>query len=101
MKIEFEISKAQIFKGLFLPPQHNGYRRKNQYERIPLVIFCSLLPPPTYGFSRLGKTKSDIRRKTLNLNQPYFASLIGQAGTVFANGPRDLGLIPGRIIPKT
>ena len=25
----------------------------------------------------------------------------GLAGRVFANGPADLGLIPGRVIPKT
>ena len=27
--------------------------------------------------------------------------LIGQVGSVFANGPEDLGSIPGRVIPKT
>ena len=27
--------------------------------------------------------------------------LIGLGGRVFANGPRDLGSIPGRVIPKT
>ena len=27
--------------------------------------------------------------------------LIGQVGRVFANGPGDLGSIPGRVIPKT
>ena len=27
--------------------------------------------------------------------------LIGRVGTVFANGLRDLGAIPGRVIPKT
>ena len=27
--------------------------------------------------------------------------LIGLVGRVFANGPRDLGSIPGRVIPKT
>ena len=27
--------------------------------------------------------------------------LIDQVGRVFANGPVDLGLIPGRVIPKT
>ena len=27
--------------------------------------------------------------------------LIGVVGRVFANGPRELGSIPGRIIPKT
>ena len=26
---------------------------------------------------------------------------IGQVGRVFANDPRDLGSIPGRVIPKT
>ena len=31
----------------------------------------------------------------------YFGSLIGLVGRVFANGPGDLGSIPGRIIPKT
>ena len=28
-------------------------------------------------------------------------SLIGLVGTVFANGPRDLGSIPGHVMPKT
>ena len=27
--------------------------------------------------------------------------LIGQVGSVFANGPGDLGSIPGRVLPKT
>ena len=27
--------------------------------------------------------------------------LVGQVGRVFANGPGDLGSIPGRVIPKT
>ena len=27
--------------------------------------------------------------------------LIGQIGSVFTNGPGDLGSIPGRVIPKT
>ena len=30
-----------------------------------------------------------------------FNRLIGLVGRVFVNGPRDLGSIPGRIIPKT
>ena len=30
-----------------------------------------------------------------------FVRLIGPVGRVFANGPGDLGSIPGRIIPKT
>ena len=31
----------------------------------------------------------------------YYYQLIGQVGRVFANGPEDLGSIPGRVIPKT
>ena len=31
----------------------------------------------------------------------YIIWLIGLVGRVFANSPEDLGLIPGRIIPKT
>ena len=31
----------------------------------------------------------------------YNNRLIGLVGRVFANGPRDLGSIPGRVIPKT
>ena len=33
----------------------------------------------------------------------YYISnrLIGQVGSVFANGPGDQGSIPGRVIPKT
>ena len=30
----------------------------------------------------------------------YYNRLIGLVGRVFANGPGDLGSIPGRIIPK-
>ena len=32
---------------------------------------------------------------------PLFLPLIYQVGRVFANGPGDLGSIPGRVIPKT
>ena len=31
----------------------------------------------------------------------YIYILIGQGDNVFANGPGDMGLIPGRVIPKT
>ena len=31
----------------------------------------------------------------------YYMYNIGLAGRVFANGPGDLGSIPGRVIPKT
>ena len=31
----------------------------------------------------------------------YVRNLAGLVGRVFANGPRDLGSIPGRVIPKT
>ena len=31
----------------------------------------------------------------------YYLRLIGLMGRVFANGPGDLGSIPGRVIPKT
>ena len=31
----------------------------------------------------------------------YIYPLVGQVGRVFANGPGDLGSIPGRVIPKT
>ena len=34
-------------------------------------------------------------------NNIYRYWLIGQMGWVFANGPGDLGSIPGRVIPKT
>ena len=33
--------------------------------------------------------------------QSYFNRDIGPAVRVFANGPGDLGSIPGRVIPKT
>ena len=35
-------------------------------------------------------------KPSLNLH-----SVIGPVGRVFANGPEDLGSIPGRVIPKT
>ena len=41
------------------------------------------------------------RMKTQKSNQPYSASFIGLVGRVFANGPGDLGSIPGCVIPKT
>ena len=31
----------------------------------------------------------------------FFSKIIGLVGRVFANGPGDLGSIPGRVIPKT
>ena len=34
-------------------------------------------------------------------NLSSYISLIGLVGRVFANGPGDLGSIPGRVIPKT
>ena len=34
-------------------------------------------------------------------NNNIYDRLIGLVGRVFANGPGDMGLIPGRIIPKT
>ena len=40
----------------------------------------------------------------LNLNLafiPLFIGSFGLVGRVFANGPGDLGSIPGRVIPKT
>ena len=37
-----------------------------------------------------------------DFNFIYFSpALFGQAGRVFANGPEDLGSIPGCVIPKT
>ena len=36
----------------------------------------------------------------VNVNS-YFYWLIGLVGRVFANGPGDLGSIPGCVIPKT
>ena len=39
---------------------------------------------------------------TLHLNKNYNELLLGTLGVrVFANGPGDLGSIPGRVIPKT
>ena len=37
----------------------------------------------------------------LQNNLDSFNRLIGLEGRVLANGPRDLGLNPGRVIPKT
>ena len=36
-----------------------------------------------------------------NISMIYYNRLIGLVGRVFANGPGDLGSIPGRVIPKT
>ena len=35
------------------------------------------------------------------INSAVYCRLIGLVGRVFANGPRDLGSIRGRVIPKT
>ena len=35
------------------------------------------------------------------MNHNYYCLHIGLVGRVFANGPGDLGSIPGRVIPKT
>ena len=35
------------------------------------------------------------------LEYSWLLQLIGLVGRVFANGPRDLGSIPGHVIPKT
>ncbi len=43
-----------------------------------------------------GQNIKQSKKKLMNFNQ-----LIGLVGRVFANGPGDLGLIPGHVIPKT
>ena len=50
-------------------------------------------------------TKYQIRSKTETAEKPFWLNCmsleIGPAVRVFANGPGDLGSIPGRVIPKT
>ena len=48
---------------------------------------------------KLKKKGFSIGIKGLDLSP--LKSKIGQAVRMFANGPGDLGLIPGRVIPKT
>ena len=52
-------------------------------------------------FDVVNNTYNDIfKRKTFKNN--YIQNWrIGLVGRVFANGPGDLGSIPGRVIPKT
>ena len=47
------------------------------------------------------KSSTFYKRKGLWVVLAAFSLLIGQVGIVFANGPGDLGSIPGRVIPNT
>ena len=45
--------------------------------------------------------KNPLIYSQIELFLTHFFEIFDQVGRVFANGPGDLGLIPGRIIPKT
>ena len=42
-----------------------------------------------------------LNKKDTLLTYSFIYRFIGLVGRVFANGPEDQGLIPGRVIPKT
>ena len=48
----------------------------------------------------LSKT-NNLHNLMLSSNSTYQSQLIGLVGRVFANGPGDLGSVPGHVIPKT
>ena len=52
-------------------------------------------------FDQNSKNCIKFGRKCAYVKIKLLYTLIGQVGRVFANGPGDLGLIPGRVIPKT
>ena len=75
---------------------------------------CSTFQPPEEGQSvqrpkhcdKHGNKDEDNSLKNVNnvhntSSQKYRQFLYGLVGRVFANGPEDLGSIPGRVIPKT
>ena len=72
---------------------------------LALYIYIYPTPPPWEGCD----TKSIFKQSIAGLNSRYSFSYIGwlnnfKNGTIlpyFANGPADLGSIPGRVIPKT
>ena len=47
-----------------------------------------------------GDTQGTLSELNIDRFQECFYRLIGLVGRVFANGPGDLGSIPGRVIPK-
>ena len=49
----------------------------------------------------LNKFKLNQVKKNANGNSLNHFTVIGLVGRVFANGPGDRGLIPGRVIPMT
>ena len=80
MRKQFEFQKQFYFKQFSLALVHS-FNVKNQ-----LIILCYVFTVPAYCAS--------IRLEYLI---PYISLIV----RVFANGPRDLGSIPGRVIPKT
>ena len=60
------------------------------------MSFCDKPIPNKAEFKFIGKY-SEKKKKYFTA----FYRLFGLVGTVFANGPGDLGPIPGRVIPKT
>ena len=61
--------------------------------KMPLKFVCGL------GFHEVLQT--NLRSQTNIHGINYIKSNIGPVGRVFANGPEDLGSIPGRVISKT
>ena len=55
-----------------------------------------------YSFVKKKKTLQVISTRCMHiLSHSIYNRLIDLVGRVFANGPWDLGSIPGRVIPKT
>ena len=52
-------------------------------------------------YSRPKETVTTIMMHNKNTKTMVSSQLIDPVGRVFASGPRDLGSIPGRVIPKT
>ena len=64
-----------------------------------IIPYLINLNEKVFNQGREKKKKKKKRNVSLSFNLHH--RLIGLVGGVFTNGPGDLGLIPGRIIPKT
>ena len=93
--------------------QVNSYQRLNEWYLMPprltisivryesRVKWCRKVLHPPRQLGVVTNEKGDFGLPTTVANFTVIYIYIGLAVRVFANGPGDLGSIPGRVIPKT
>ena len=71
------------------------------YQSLKMVLDTSLLNTQHYKVRIKSKVEQSRESIYIYILYIYIHWLIGQVSRVFANGPGDLGSIPGCVIPKT